>query len=439
MNASLSPIDEIRGLVDLLVDGKITSAGYARIEELILTDQRCLQTYVERLDFHSVLVDQSDFKTPEESVQEGMDRFMDAPGRKRESNPSQWIFALVSCCVMALGLGGVTYYSTLEAVPVGTISALSTEVISKRNYELGQILRKGEVIDIQEGQALLHVEGVSLDLLGPVSIRMEGPNLVTLLDGTIVVNVPPSKIGFSVRTQDAEVVDLGTEFSVSFQPGQGTEASVQKGEIRATLFDRSGMASRVMNVTTLRTVNLNAMHSTLSEIAYRPRVFEEVRKSRGIVRSTSGNLRVQADPPSLLTAGSLTTSNFALIISEKQNVTLAEDLILETSQGNKTLPAGTILSSYLVHYDPTNAATQAPRGSASFSGPVAALISSAEALQRTDALFGLPNTKYDSRPYRGLELDEDEVILSEDRQTVSFYLGMEPPMYLDQVRILVQQ
>lgn len=438
MSESLSPIDEIRKLVDLLVDGKITPAGYSRIEELLLTDNRCLQTYVERLDFHTVLVDQADFKTPEESVLEGMHRFMDAPARKRESNNFPIKFALISCFVIALGMGSLAYYLSIEPIPIGEISALSADVNARRPYELGEILRKGEVIAIKEGQALINVEGVMLDLVGPVSVRMDGTDIVTLLNGTIVANVPPSRIGFTVRTRDAEIMDLGTEFAVSYQSGEGTEVSVQKGEIRATLLNRSGTASRVVDVTTLRTVNLNSLQSTLSEISFRPRIFQEITKSRGTVRSTSGNLRIQADPPSLLTAGGLTTSNFALMISEKQNVTLSEDLTLETAQGRKTIPAGAVISSYLVHYDPTNAATMAPRGAVSFSVPVAALITSAEWLRKTDAIFGLPHSQYDSSSFGGLELSEDEVVISDDRQTVSFYFGMEPPMYLDQMRILIQ-
>lgn len=439
MTEAYSPIDEIRQLVDFLVDGKLTPAGYARIEELILGDQQCLQTYVERLDFHSELVDQADCKTPEESVLQGMQRHVDVVERPKQFTTRQLVVSLISSALIAvLGLGSLNYLARYQPAPVGTVSALSSEVESTRKLELGQIIRRGETLTLKQGQAILQMDGVTLDLIGAVSVRLDQQDRVTLLGGTVVVNVPPSKIGFTVKTADAEIVDLGTEFAVTYHAEKGTDVSVHKGEVRATLIDHLGAPSRVVDVTTLRTVHLNSPRSFLSEIAFRPQIFEELSKSRGVVRLTSGNLRIQSEPPLSLRGGGLPTTNFALLIPERQNVTLKEDLTLLTLHGQKTITAGTVISSYFVHYDPTSASTYAPRGSVSFALPVTALVANAAELRVTDSIFGLPDTIYDPGEFRGLELAEDEVTLSDDGRTVSFYFGIEPPIYLDQLRILVE-
>lgn len=57
--------------------------------------------------------------------------------------------------------------------------------------------------------------GALLRLHAPATLRVLGADGVRLLDGTVAAQVPPQAIGFTVDTREFEVVDLGTEFTVS--------------------------------------------------------------------------------------------------------------------------------------------------------------------------------------------------------------------------------
>jgi hypothetical protein len=69
------------------------------------------------------------------------------------------------------------------------------------------------------------------------------------------------------------------------------------------------------------------------------------------------------------------------------------------------VPAGTIVNSYLLHFDPVGAigASHQVAGSVTFNEPVLGFFYSAEALAATDAILGNPNTFYGSSAARQAE------------------------------------
>jgi hypothetical protein len=44
---------------------------------------------------------------------------------------------------------------------------------------------------------------------------------------------------------------------------------------------------------------------------------------------------------------------------------------------------------------------------------------------------------FERQSFREIEPEEDEIHISDDRMTISFYFGLSPPAFLDEVRILV--
>jgi len=259
---------------------------------------------------------------------------------------------------------------------------------------------------------------------------------VQLQRGTLTARVQPGGEGFTVRTPDAEVIDLGTEFSVRYHSQQGTDVSVRRGRARASLLDTNGLPSKVLELTAHRAARFHRPHSQLTELLFEPEPFDQIDRTRGMIRSVSGQLRTMTEPPESLLSEKTTTPNHMLILPERQNVVLEADLEIETLTGRMQIPAGTTVSSYLVHYDPTTSASFAPRGSITFFGKIAAAIVGTDTLQKTDALLGFPETAYETRRSRGLEQD-DTIRISDDQRTVSFFFRMESPEYQDQVRILV--
>jgi len=308
---------------------------------------------------------------------------------------------------------------------------------SSGTLELGQVVRAGSTLSVKSGVLSIELPHVMLDLLGPARLKLNDLHRVELQKGTLTVRVGPGGEGFTVRTADAEVVDFGTEFSVKYDSGQGTAVSVRHGRVRSSLLDHENVSSKVLELTANRAARLQRGTATLSEVVFQPEAFEQVDRARGKIHSLTGQIRTTTNTPASLLSEQTTTPNHILVLPEQQNVILQADLVIDTLKGQVRLPAGAVVSSYLVHYDPTTSAAYAPRGAIKFSGTIAGAIVNTEALLQTDSLFGIPDLPYEVRPSRGLELQDDLVQMSEDQQTISFFFRMSPPEYQDQVRVLV--
>lgn len=435
----LSPIEEIRQLVDQLVDGQLNAAGYARIEALIMHDQRCLQMYVERLDFHSELVEQAEHKSPETAVLDGLRKFEIAAHARDHRRNRLTNLSLATCALVLTALSVWLYHTWLwNAVPVGRIASLSADLQTDGvPLELGQIIRQNETISIAQGIASIQLPDVMIDLIAPASIRFEHRGRIYLTTGKVIANVQQPAIGFTVRTPDSEVVDLGTEFLVQHHPQAGTEVSVRRGRAQACLLDWRRQSVKVLELTANRSARLRREGDIAREVNFEPEVFHSVDETRGGIRSIDGNLRTSTLRYRSFRADRITTPNHLLVIPERQNVQLDADLLLNSLQGPVRIPAGSIVSSYLVHFDPTDLGKLAPRGAITFFGTIAAVVGTSEELAATDIHFGLEETFYETAEFRELELDEDEIQISDDRKTLSFYFGTSPPHYLDEARIFV--
>ena len=73
--------------------------------------------------------------------------------------------------------------------------------------------------------------GARLYLQGPAVFYLYSPSRTHLQSGKLVANVPEQAIGFTIETQKAEIVDLGTEFGVNVATSGDTEVQVLDGEV----------------------------------------------------------------------------------------------------------------------------------------------------------------------------------------------------------------
>ena len=99
--------------------------------------------------------------------------------------------------------------------------------------KMGTQLNAGE-FSLDEGYAeLILVNGVKLTIEGPIKLDFESADLIHLLSGNLVANVPEQAIGFTVLTPSSEIIDLGTEFAVGVNKLGASEVHVIKGEVKA--------------------------------------------------------------------------------------------------------------------------------------------------------------------------------------------------------------
>jgi hypothetical protein len=165
---------------------------------------------------------------------------------------------------------------------------------------------------------------------------------------------------------------------------------------------------------------------------------------------TSTGITVISPPASVAKNG--TESNETMFLfAERQDFILTADLVVDiTTPGTyggsteSTIPAGTCVNSYFIHYDRVRG-NQYRDADATFEEPVLGLITSNLNLDDSDWL-GAPGTFYgnsitDGEIYRGLELTSlnqpDSLTFSADLRTVSVHLIVKAN-WQDQFRVITE-
>lgn len=109
--------------------------------------------------------------------------------------------------------------------------SIGVEWLSEKHPVVGETL---EVGDLKIKSGTLQIEffaGVRLLLRGPADFELRAPDEMRLRQGTASCFVSELGRGFRVLTEDMEVIDLGTAFSMDVQNGKQTEVHVLEGEV----------------------------------------------------------------------------------------------------------------------------------------------------------------------------------------------------------------
>jgi len=99
---------------------------------------------------------------------------------------------------------------------------------------VGAMLRSGQQIELASGFAEVTFDsGAQLVLEGPAKLEVVSPWRAVLHTGTLKANVPPEALGFAVKCDVVEVLDLGTEFSLRVDKPGVADLMVLKGQVEA--------------------------------------------------------------------------------------------------------------------------------------------------------------------------------------------------------------
>ncbi|NWK55861.1 FecR domain-containing protein [Verrucomicrobiaceae bacterium N1E253] len=99
----------------------------------------------------------------------------------------------------------------------------------------GQTLVEGSRLELSQGSVELRfASGVRSVIMAPADVVLRHEGLLSLDRGTAWFDVPENAKGFTVQTTQMKVVDLGTQFGVSSQPGEELDqVHVFKGKVKA--------------------------------------------------------------------------------------------------------------------------------------------------------------------------------------------------------------
>ena len=316
--------------------------------------------------------------------------------------------------------------------------------------------------------------GARVTLKGPSRFELKNADLLHVSSGNLVARIPEEAIGFTITTDEAEVVDLGTEFGLRVGEGQKTEVHVIEGLVE--VFERHDIGTEGTNKRSGESMRIEEGQAIRWEVNEAKELGSEkipVRSSRGVlgIRERSdlgltflqGNIRLKEDVSR--TDLKRQATSWIEVIPEKSGVMLDHDIAVTlTEAGNYRLfrdtghaiPAGTKVDSYLFHFRSTQSAPV--RGVIKFDRQIVGVVCEASQLRASDTILGRDGVEYPAaaNQYRGLDphvptdnpgstkgggWTPDEVTVSMDMKTLGLSVNVVPTgrnsQGVDQLRVLV--
>ena len=242
---------ELNELCNALVDGVITNAQRARLEQSLATSEDARRFYVRAMALSASLMDYAG---------EMQSEAPDAPQEEaRIIHPAAWWWTLGSLAAaaavaLAFWLGGAEQRKDADEIAsanqdseesIARLSGAKESRWSGAALQPGEELHRGQRIELASGFAEITFDcGAQVTLEGPASLDLHSAWEAVLHRGTLKGSVPAEAIGFRVSNGSVNVVDLGTEFSMVADEHGATEVFVLKGAVEAAARDAAGNEGR---------------------------------------------------------------------------------------------------------------------------------------------------------------------------------------------------
>lgn len=241
------------------LDGSLQPAGHAELEAMLAASQEACALYWETVCVHSNL----ELELAGESSDDDLHRLLahDQPETCNVKKPN-WgaraaivVGSLAVCLLVAAMIfrSGPAFDNLgdnrLAAMPIlGELSPLVRDshwTFGRPGDQNPGVCRGGDTILLDRGAARLQFTNNTIaELSAPVTLQIVAIDRVRVLDGRIRVDVPEGAEGFTVETASAEVVDLGTSFSVEVA-NNNTDLVVFQGEVDLTVVNQNTGTSAV--------------------------------------------------------------------------------------------------------------------------------------------------------------------------------------------------
>lgn len=141
-----------------------------------------------------------------------------------------WRYSLAACVSLFSILFIVQQYFVVTSL--GMVAKV-VEAQSQKGIVLsGDDVANGQFA-LTKGYAEITLNnGVALLLEAPIKLNLRSVDHITLVEGSLVANVPDGAEGFQVDTPSSQIIDLGTEFGVSVDKKGKSQVHVLKGEVK---------------------------------------------------------------------------------------------------------------------------------------------------------------------------------------------------------------
>lgn len=386
------------------------------------------------------------------------DQVVPLPSRR----PLPWIAIAAAAAILAGGLF-MTQKGLRErpATPgVARFVASSNAAWNTKAPELNAPMSAGDYVLENGSIDLVFDGGARVSLSGPVDFSLKSHRHIHLRSGNLVARIPDEALGFIVTSPESEVVDLGTEFGLSVSDVGNTDVHVLDGLVEVLSNTGTSEAGTLIEAGEALRFKRNAVGAPSEIPVYsRSKLLGNQRVGELGVEMLRGSVVVQAGLEEHDLYKNPTGPNRIDLIPELENHTLTEPLNVtisapgnyrEFAGKNRVIPAGTRVTSYLLHFRPSS--LDSVFGVIRFDEPIVAILCNGDDLHQSDDLFRVPNVYYPKKenPYRGLEpsggitgkgrdnpdWQPDEIILSQDKHTIAVRTFANTERGYDQIRIL---
>jgi len=250
-----------------LLDGVISVADLELLQQELETSERARELYIDSAEIHSILTQTEEAVAHLPTNIVPMERIMRRQGRK-----TLRIVALSTAAILLIGLISMQLFfiSSPEPALVFETSPGTQYSLTHRTSEQppkSLVLEKGSRLQLAQGTVeLTFKSGVTSVITAPADLTLRDDDLIFLNKGTAWFHVPKEAIGFTVKTNDLDIVDLGTEFGVLTKDNHHDEVHVFKGKVRASALRHrkesvtlsAGQASRIDSIGRLTTIPTKA-------------------------------------------------------------------------------------------------------------------------------------------------------------------------------------
>ena len=145
-----------------------------------------------------------------------------------------------------------------------------------RESDLEEMLSVGSRLNLKSGLVQVRYEnGVRVNLEGPVTYEVSGPNQGTLFLGKMSALVNHEANGFTVQTPVGQVIDLGTEFGINVAQNRNTQVQVFDGHVNLVLPEngKDEKQSKPVNLAKGDSVFVDPRQKLIKRVSYTPDLF----------------------------------------------------------------------------------------------------------------------------------------------------------------------
>ncbi len=447
-------LEDFERLVIGLLDGSLTADERERLNELLQSDERARQTYIDLIEIDALLT--REFAQPLNLGQ------VDTPKRRRS-------ILKVAAVALALFVGSLSLFVLLRpdqkepvafeeqrapmAMPPVVANVISTTdaIVLRGVTELvsGAPIRKGDRLYLSQGMVDIAFEnGTLLTLSEGSTLIIESDASCRLDKGRLIARMSDESSEFVVRAGTAIFKDLGTEFGVVAYDDVAADLHVFDGKVEAVSTKTTGGTTEPVAVSKGEAIRFAHRSQEAKRIVCSAHDFKDLfAYSHGIL-ALHGQVEYDVSQPQSLKANAY-EGKVAKLVREAQGLQLDEPIPLEMAprQDELMLHPDQRVDSYVLHFDPVGQGPKALqiRGTIIFRGRIVGLIASSEGLATTDRLFSSGSIQFSTegngKERRGSMEANDTVSISDDGHSLEFSLDVRngrDSSEFDQIRILVE-